>query len=363
MDRIIAHRRALHQIPELEAQLPGTMAYLAQALEGLNCRVFSPMESALCAFFDFGREETIAFRADCDALPIQETTGADYASCREGRMHACGHDGHMAILLELARRVSRKKTLPNNILLVFQPAEESPGGAEPLCATGVLEKNKVKALFGLHLWPGLEKGIVHSRPGELMARASEVNVDIYGKSAHIAKAAEGIDAVAAGVEFYRRAMEREASLPDTTFRLLKFGRFHSGTARNALSAHTRLEGSLRAFRDETFDYLKDGLLAIAADLETEFGCRTEITFSSGYPAVLNPGDLAARVMEIAPYRVLSEPSMTAEDFSFYQKRCPAMFFFLGLGDTPALHAANFDFDDSILVKGADFFEKLAESAL
>ena len=137
--QITADRRALHQIPELELTLPKTMAYLAAVLEGLNCRVFSPMESALCAWFDFGRESAIAFRADCDALPIQEANDVPYASRHPGRMHACGHDGHMAILLELARRLSEKKDLPHNVLLLFQPGEESPGGGKLLCDTGVLE--------------------------------------------------------------------------------------------------------------------------------------------------------------------------------------------------------------------------------
>lgn len=358
--QIIADRRALHRIPELERELPKTMTYLKNALSGLNCTVFSPMDSALCAFFDFGREDAIAFRADCDALPIAEATGAEYASCHEGCMHACGHDGHMAMLLELARRLHEKKNLPHNVLLVFQPAEENTGGAEDLCKTGVLEKYKVKALFGQHIWPGLEAGVVHSRVNELMARSSEVNVDIYGKSAHIAKAKEGIDAVAAGVEFYHRAVAMEQALPQNVFRLLKFGKFHSGTIRNALSNHTRLEGSLRAFQDDIFEHLRDGLYAIARDLEKEFGCKVEITMSSGYPAVLNPEELARKVMDIMPIRMLEEPCMTSEDFSFYQKRCDAMFFFLGLGDTPALHANNFDFDETILLKGAGFFEKLAE---
>ena len=359
--QIIADRRALHRIPELERQLPKTMVYLQDSLATLRCKVFSPMESALCAYFDFGREKTLAFRADCDALPILETTGAEYASCHQGRMHACGHDGHMAMLLELARRLDKKKCLPHNVLLLFQPGEESPGGAEDLCKTGVLEHYNVETVFGLHIWPGLEAGIVHSRVNELMARASEVNVDIYGKSAHIAKAKEGVDAVAAGAEFYLRAMAMERALPESVYRLLKFGIFQSGTARNALSAHTRMLGSLRAFQDDVFEHLRSGLYAIAADLEKEMGCRVEISVASGYPAVINPEDLAQRVMAVTPVRMLDDPSMTAEDFSFYQKHCSGMFFFLGLGDTPALHASNFDFDDTLLLKGVEFFEKLAEN--
>ncbi len=359
--QIIADRRALHRIPELELALPKTMAYLESALSGLKCTLFSPIDSSLCAYFDFGKPEALAFRADCDALPIQETADVPYASTHPGRMHACGHDGHMAILLELARRIDGKENLPHNILLIFQPGEESPGGAKPLCDSGVLEKYNVKTIFGLHLWPGLPKGMVYSREKELMSHASEVNVDIYGKSAHLAKAAQGIDALAAAVEFYRRAAQAEGAYPKEVYRLMKFGKMTSGTARNAISAHTHLEGSLRAFQDEIFDGLKKSLFEIASDVEGQFGCRVEITMSEGYPAVMNPKEVWEKVRAVAAFADLDEPSMTAEDFAWYQRFVPGMFFFLGLGDTPALHAVNFDFDDEILVKGADFFEKLAEN--
>ena len=358
--QLIADRRALHRIPELDRNLPETMAYLKHSLEKLDCRLFSPMEGALCAWFDFGKTSAIAFRSDADALPIQERSGKDYASSHPGRMHACGHDGHMAILLELARRLNCKKDWKHNVLLVFQPAEETTGGAKDLCDTGIFEQYGVGAIFGLHLWPGLEKGVVASRKEELMSRSCEVNVDIFGKSAHIAKAEEGIDALAAGMEFYRRAMAMEESLPEHIFRLLKFGKMHSGQVRNALSEHTRLEGSLRAFQDPVFEQLRSGLTDIGAEVQRQFGCRVEISMNEGYPAVLNPVALYDRVKGVVDFLELEKPSMTAEDFSWYQRRLPGMFFFLGVGDCPALHADNFDFDDDILAKGADFFEKLAE---
>ena len=361
MTQIINDRRALHAMPELEWNLPRTAEYVRKSLESLNCRVFSPVDTAVCAFFDFGAETAIAFRADMDALPITEKTGAAYASRHPGIMHACGHDGHMAILLELARRLDKKENLPHNVLLIFQPGEESPGGAKRICDTGVLENYKVQAVFGLHLWPGLTAGEVFSRENELMSRSSEVNVDIYGRSAHIAKASEGLDAVMAGCEFYRRAVDMEKALPENVYRLLKFGKFHSGTARNALSYHTHMEGSLRAFQDEVFEQLREGLYRIAGEVQAETGCTVEITMSSGYPAILNPAELCRRVAEAAPYRTIAEPSMTSEDFSWYQRFVPGMFFFLGLGDVPALHTDNFDFDETILEKGAQFFEKLAEN--
>ena len=358
--QIIEDRRQLHRIPELELCLPKTMAYLKKSLSGLNCRVFSPMDSSLCAFFDFGKEDTIAFRADCDALPIAEKNDVSYVSTHEGNMHACGHDGHMSILLELARRLDRKEALPHNILLIFQPGEENPGGAEKIVETGVLEQYHVSAIFGLHLWPGLEKGEVFSKENALMSHSSEINVDIYGRSAHIGKAWEGIDALAAAVAYYTAVTSYEASLPADVLRVLKFGHLRSGTVRNALSDHTRMEGSLRAYEDEVFNDLLDHLYAAGKQVEAQFGCTVKVDFANGYPAVTNPPQLCRRVEKVAPFRHLDAPFMPSEDFSFYQQCVPGMFFFLGIGDTPALHASNFNFDEEILVKGADFFEKLAE---
>lgn len=359
--QIITDRRALHQIPELELALPKTMEYLKNTLSGLSCRVFSPMESSLCAFFDFGADSAIAFRADCDALPITENTCLPFASTHPGRMHACGHDGHMAILLELARRLDMKEKLPHNVLLIFQPGEESPGGAKPLCETGVLSHYHVEAIFGLHLWPGLDAGKVYCRKQEMMSHASEVNVDFYGRSAHIARAEEGIDTMAAAAELLRRVSRAETAYPSHIYRLLKFGRMVSGSVRNAVAAHTRLEGSLRAFQDEVFDGLKDSLHTIAREIEEETGCRIEIAMTEGYPAVMNPPALYQKVAALVPLADPGAPSMTAEDFAWYQRFVPGLFFFLGTGDTPALHATDFNFDETILVKGADLFETLAKN--
>ena len=359
--QVIHDRRALHAIPEIELTLPKTAAYLRNSLENLRCTLSYPMGDAICAFFDFGKEETLAFRADMDALPIPEETGLPFASTHPGKMHACGHDGHMATLLELARRLDKKENLPHNVLLIFQPGEESPGGAKPLCQTGILEKHNVKAIFGLHLWPGLEKGVMHTREGGLMSRGSELNVDIYGKSSHIGNASAGIDSTAAAVEFYRQARQAEAAVPKEYFRLLNFGKFESGTVRNALSAHAHMEGSLRAFEDEVFDGLREKIFQIKADVEAKFGCKIEIWMSEGYPAVMNKPEMVAQIQKIAPVKLLEAPSMTSEDFAEYQQLVPGVFFFLGTGNTSALHATTFNFDEEILLKGADFFEKLAEN--
>ena len=361
--QIIQDRRALHQIPEPDLRLPKTTAYVRNALAGLRCTVFSPAESSVCAWFDFGADRSIAFRADMDALAIAEKTGLPFASTHPGYMHACGHDGHTAMLLELARRLNAKETLGVNVLLVFQPAEETVGGAHAICQSGVFQQYGVEAIFGLHLWPGVPKGRIAGRKNELMARTCEIRVDITGRSCHIAKAENGIDALKAAVKFYTRITGMADALPENIRRLLNFGRFDSGTALNIVSGHTHMEGTLRAFQDEIFDQLADGIRCAAGQIAEETGCTFDLSMSEGYPAVINPPELFESTARKSGADILElpQPCMIAEDFSWYQRTIPGLFFFLGVGDTPALHANNFQFDESVLTVGADFFQKIAET--
>ena len=359
MEQILADRRALHRMPELDRDLPRTMEYLHSSLSGLRCALSSPIPGSLCAYFDNGADATLAFRSDADALPTTEATGAPYASEIPGRMHACGHDGHMAMLLELARRLDQIHT-DRNFLLIFQPAEETTGGAKDICESGVFDDKNVQAIFGMHIWPGLEKGKIFSRENELMARSCELTVEITGKSCHIAKAHEERDALMAGVEFARRMAEYEKSLPESVHRVLRFGKMTSGSVRNAISDFTRMEGSLRTFQEEIFHAILDRLKRMAEEISGETGCDVQVHTSQGYPAVINPPEICARVRKCGvAYADIPLPAMTTEDFSWYQRRLPGMFFFLGVGETPALHNSAFDFDDTVLSSGADFLEQLA----
>ena len=315
--QVIEYRRALHRIPELDRDLPETLGYLRSVLEPLGCALFSPIPGALCAFFDFGKADAIAFRSDADALPIQEQTGLPFASTHPGKMHACGHDGHMSMVLDLAVWLDSQNDLKHNVLLIFQPAEETTGGAKDLCQSGVFEQYNVTCLFGLHLWPALPAGVVASRKKEMMSRSCEVSVTITGRSSHIAKAEEGLDALAAGVEFYRRAVALEKELSPDIYRLLKFGRMESGTVRNAVSGKTVLLGSLRAFQDEVFFGLQEGLRAIGRDIEKETGCTVDVHANDGYPAVWNPDELFDRVRNAGvDFELLDKPVMISEDFSW-----------------------------------------------
>ena len=212
----------------------------------------------------------------------------------------------------------------------------------------------------MHLWPDLPAGVIASRKKELMSRPCEVSVTVTGKSSHIAKAEEGRDALAAGVAFYRRAVALEQSLPPEVFRLLKFGRMDSGTVRNAVSGKTLLLGSLRAFQDEVFFALRDGLVQIGQAVAEETGCQVTVHTNDGYPAVWNPEDLYDQVRACGvAFQELEKPVMISEDFSWYQRHLPGLFFFLGCGPAPALHADNFTFDEAILAKGSAFWKALA----
>ena len=357
---LISDRRALHRIPELDRDLPETLGYLRSVLEPLPCLLFSPAKSALCAFFDFGQDHSLAFRADMDALPVAEETGLPFASCHPGRMHACGHDGHMAIVLELARRLARQRSLPHNVLLVFQPAEETTGGARAICETGVFAQYRTRAIFGLHLWPDLPAGVLASMPGGMMCRSSEVTLSVTGQSAHVARASLGRDALEAAARWYLAALDQERQLPPGEPRLLKFGRFQAGTVRNALAGSARLEGTLRAFRDPVFDRLLNTLETLAEEIAADSGCSLNLTFSEGYPAVWNPPELLAQVEALWPLTRMDRPVLITEDFSWYQRYLPGLFFFLGCGPAPALHSPGFQFDEGVLSRGVDLFARIAE---
>lgn len=362
LEKLTTYRRALHQIPELGADLPKTKAFLEGVLHPLPCKLFYPGGDALCAFFDAGKEDTIAFRSDMDALPICEKNALPFCSRHPNAMHACGHDGHMAILLCLAEYLAEHfRALPHNVLLVFQPAEETTGGAKDICESGIFEQLNARCIFGLHLWPSLPPGVIATRSGALMARSCELTIEIQGKSAHIARQEDGIDALFAGVEFVRRAYEM-AALPSQGERpLLRFGRMQSGTARNAISAHTRLEGTLRTFSDDLHASLRQSLLALSKTLERQTGCQFQLHFSDGYPPVINDPSLFGEVSRYLGKENLLElekPTLITEDFSFYQQRLPGVFFFLGIGGDQPLHSDCFQFDERLLLPGLALFQKL-----
>ena len=362
-------RRDLHRIPELGFNLPKTCNYVTQVLEALNCTVFVPCASTVCAFFDFGKEKTTAIRADMDALPIYEQLdeSVNFVSQHLGCMHACGHDGHMSMALTLAVHVSKlEKDLPTNILFVFQPAEETTGGAQVVCESGVFDHYNVTRIFGFHVWPDLPAGTVGLKSGPLLARASETTMTIEGISSHIAKYEQGRDALLAGAQFVCAVDAVMNELNEEERCLLKFGHMTSGNVRNAISNNTVIEGSLRVFSDEMFVRAKEAVKACAKKACDAHGCGYDLHFAEGYPPVINDDELfnlaygALKKDRHLKIELIDEPLLIAEDFAFYQQKLPGFFMLLGTGTGIPLHSDTFNFDEKILHTGLQIYKKLIE---
>lgn len=369
LDELTRYRRDLHRIPELDDDLPRTIAYVRSVLSGLSCDVLEPCKGAVCAFFDLGRAETVAIRADMDALPIDEASGAAFSSEHPGRMHACGHDGHMAMALAAATWVDRvargaggageAEQLPRNVLFVFQPAEETTGGAKRVCESGVFERYHVTRIFGMHLWPDLPAGSLASRPGPLLARSSETTITFHGVSSHIAKWRDGRDALGAAARFVVGSKWLSRKLEQDEPFLLRFGHMTAGTVRNAVAGQARVEGSLRVFSDDMFACAQDEVRALAQTAADEEGCTFDLHFSEGYPPVVNDGTLFGEAAQALPeLERVPEPLLIAEDFAFYQRYLPGVFFLLGTGTGIPLHADTFNFDERVLLRGVWAYQRL-----
>lgn len=386
LEELRRYRRDLHRIPELDFDLPETIAYIERVLEPLACEVVHPCPSCVCAFFNAGADIATAIRADMDALPIEEATGAAFASTHPGRMHACGHDGHMAMALAAATAVDhalreRPGELARNVLFVFQPAEETTGGAKTVCESGVFERYNVDRIFGFHVWPDLPAGTVASCAGPLLARSSETHIHIHGQSIHIAKAygvpaAESHDAALAAARFLVAERELMDGLGAEEPCICKFGLVEAGTVCNAVAGEAHIAGSLRVFTDAMFDRARAGIRRTLDEACASFGCTYDLDFAEGYPPVDNDPALFAEVEPLLPgLEHVEEPLLIAEDFAFYQRHLPGMFFLLGTGvpageenpcdaegcpayATSALHTDTMLFDEQILLRGLDVYKRL-----
>ena len=367
--RLTTLRRSLHRIPEVDFDLPETLAFVRGVLDPLAARlaqqgrrmeVLEPSRSCVCAFFDRGTPTATAIRSDMDALPVTERTGRSFASTHPGKMHACGHDGHMAMVLALAELLAQRfDELDESVLLVFQPAEETTGGAKLVCQSGIFERLHVRRIFGFHLWPDLPAGTIASRPGALLAASNETTVTFDGVASHIAKAEQGRDSLEAGCRFLARAYDYMARRQAEEPCLLKFGRMASGEVRNQISARTVLEGSLRTFSLALRDSCQADLQVIAHRCAGEGGCTAQVHFSEGYPPVVNDATTYAQARAALPgLQELPAPLLIAEDFAWYQQWLPGTFLLLGTGTGIPLHADTFDFDETLLVRGVEAYLRL-----
>ena len=361
LDELIRHRRALHRIPEIKFDLSKTQAYILEALKGFSCAIETVAQTGVLAYFDAGKAETMAFRADMDALPVTEATSHDFRSQHPGCMHACGHDGHMAMLLVFARWVNENiSRLSRNVLLIFQPSEESGGGGGKIVESGLLEKYSIVRFFAIHVEPTLEMGKIASRPGPFMARASEIHLNISGKAGHAAVPGAGCDALAAAVDFVHGAYEADRTLPKTEIRRIKFCTLQSGHSTNVVADSAHIMGSIRTFAPEDYDIMKARMTELSQKAEEDYGVTCDLDVWDGYPAVLNDENLYEKACRMMDVQYIPTPSFLGEDFAYYRQIAPILMFRLGLGTGIPLHAATFDFDEKALETGVELFIKLTE---
>ena len=359
-------RRSLHRIPEYGYDLFKTRAYVRAELEKTGPDRLEPCDEGLKAvyFAADAKRGAIAFRSDMDALCVDEATSHDFPSEHAGMMHACGHDGHMAALLMLARVVAAERArLDRHVVLLFQPAEENLGGAKRMIEAGALADPEVTEIYGMHLMPQVPRGSIGVRAGALMALVESVDVFFEGRSAHGAQPHMGCDAAMAAAHFLNSVQAGLSRRMDPTeTRLFTVGRLEAGSIRNIIAERAELNGTLRAYSDASADAIREILYASMAGADALYGTQSRLEVVQRYPAVVNDPACAQKVQKLAGERAVEvEPLAIAEDFSEFLRCVPGAFFFCGIGDAThaePLHSAAFDFDERALLSGVEMFEKL-----
>ena len=367
LDRCVTFRRQLHQIPETCFEERKTQAYILKVLERLEPDELTRLAKtgAKAVFYAQKPESTIAFRADIDGLNTSECNETGYVSTHPGKMHACGHDGHTAMLLTLATLiVGNRGALKHNVVLLFQPAEEGQNGAKFMIQDGALEKPKVDKIYGIHLWPTIDKGKLGVRWGPMMAQTLEFDVIVHGKSAHGASPQLGVDAIVAAAElitFVQALITRNVDPHQDV--LLTIGKINGGVARNIIADTVELNGTLRAFNSAVFADLGKRMRAALQGLEIVTGAKFEFISRMHYPCVDNPRPLVEEFYRLVGMEdtVVADPAMAAEDFACYQQETPGMFLFLGVRggrNSQPLHSSRFDFDEDVLLTGVEVYRRL-----
>lgn len=362
------HRQYLHQIPELGFCEFQTSSYLKEQLEKLGYEVYSTAKTGILAYRKGVSEECIAFRSDMDGLSITEETNVDFASTIEGQMHACGHDGHMSILLGFATYVSTLSSLKKSLLFIFQPAEEGPGGAEVIVKEGVLKKFNVKSIFGLHIYPEIEEGKFGLRPGAMTAQTGELDLMIEGVGGHGAMPHKSNDALIVAAQLinsYQSIISR--NLNPIEAGVLTIGTINGGERRNIIAQKVELTGTIRAFSEDVYEMIKKRMNEINHGLELMFNVKVSTQFTDMYPSIMNDPSLFDLISQskLGEHLIEIDPMMIAEDFSYYQKEVPGLFFMLGsrneaLGYTYPLHHAKFNFSERVMMDGIKLYDEVCQ---
>ena len=384
-DEIAAIRRDIHAHPELAYEEQRTADLVAQKLESWGIAVHRGLGITGVVGVIQGRSNngrSIGLRADMDALPMQEANTFAHASRYPGKMHACGHDGHTAMLLAAARYLSEHRDFDGTIYLIFQPAEEGFGGAKAMIDDGLFDRFPMQAVFGMHNWPGMAAGTFGLVKGPIMASSNSFEIVLEGKGAHGAMPHLGVDPVMAAVQLAQSlqlVITRDRNPLDPA--VLSITQIHSGSADNVIPNEATLRGTVRTFTNETLDLIEQRMREVTEHTAKALNCQTSFTFERRYPPTINHAaetEFCAGVMQriVGPEAVDTAvtPSMGAEDFAFMLQERPGCYVWIGNGQGQhrsaghgsgpcMLHNGSYDFNDDLIPLGATYWVELAREWL
>lgn len=373
--QLVAWRRELHRHPELAYEERRTAAFVESRLRELDLEVKTGMgQTGVVGLLRSGRGNgpAVLLRADMDALPIQEVGGREYGSEVDGRMHACGHDGHMAMLLGAATLLAgRRESMTRDVVFCFQPAEEGGAGAARMIDDGVLDWVEVGSVYALHLWAPFPAGTLNVRPGPTMAATDEFTARVIGRGGHGALPHDTIDpivAAAQAVTALQGVVSRSVDPLETA--VVTVGAFRAGEAFNVIPDEARLDGTLRSFADPVRDLLRRRVREVLEATAQAAGCRAEFELRPGYPATINDSAAVETVRRAACVAFGADnvrepaPLMAAEDFSYFLQKRPGAFILVGAGNaergiTAPHHSPQFDIDESVLPRGTELLARIA----
>jgi amidohydrolase len=374
---ITAWRRDIHAHPELLYDVHRTAGAVADKLKSFGCDevvtgigrtgVVGVIRGARGA----GSGRVIGLRADMDALPIEEANDVPYKSTVPGKMHACGHDGHTAMLLGAARYLTETRNFAGTAVVIFQPAEEGGAGGKAMVQDGLMDRFRIEEVYGMHNYPGLPVGEFALRPGPLMAAADRLTIEIEGRGGHAARPHIAVDTILVGAQIINQIQSIVSRNVDPLHAaVVSITVFQAGSTDNVIPQTALLRGTARSLTPEVRDLLERRLHEVVTGTAQLYGATAKLTYKRDYPVTRNHERQAAFAASVAAQVVGSErvddhaaPVMGAEDFSFMLEARPGAFIFVGNGDTAGLHNPAYDFNDEVIPVGTSYWVKLVETAL
>jgi hippurate hydrolase len=375
---ITAWRRDIHQHPELLYDVHRTAAFVAERLREFGCdEVATGLGKTGVVGVIKGKKpagngdiKVIGLRADMDALPIEEATNLPYASKTPGKMHACGHDGHTAMLLGAARYLAETRNFAGDAVVIFQPAEEGGAGADAMIKDGLMDRFGIEQVYGMHNGPGIPIGAFAIRTGPIMAATDELNISIKGHGGHASRPHKCIDSVLVGAQLITALQQIVArNIDPLESAVISVCEFHAGTARNVIPQTAELRGTIRTLTPEVRELVQKRIGEVVAGVAQMTGATIDLDIKRGYPVTVNHAAQTEFATEIAK-QVAGDnnvhdtpPLMGAEDFSYMLQARPGAFIFCGNGDSAGLHHPAYNFNDEAILYGTSFWIKLVENTL